>query len=190
MEEEKVHNLIVFGAYANYHVHFQRIYISQCAMRPRSSSSKVASETPGRFILVRIYLTMCNEPRVDFWVYDTWAREYFWWQGHEAIRHYMCEPTLPFDYNIVQGGRANPYVQALIKRGIWYNPARMVLRGCKVHDVGVDDSSLKKFTMKEGDLTDQIWEADQDHAELQVVRFVKNVSISLSCVLTLRISCY
>jgi len=177
MEEEKVHNLVVFGAYANYHARFQRVYISQCAMRPRASSPKAGGEAPGRFILVRIYLTMCNEPRVDFWVYDTLTGEYFWWQGHEAVRHYMCEPTLPFDYRIVQGGKANPYGQALIKRGIWYNPVRMVLRGCKVHDIGVDDPSLKKFTKTGGDPTDQLWEADQDLAGHQVVRFVKNVSI-------------
>ena len=84
--------------------------------------------------------------------------------------------SLAFDYRIVEGGKANPYVASLVKRGIWYNPARMVLRGCKVHDKGVEDPSLRKFNPVQGDETDQMWEADADESSRHVVTYVKKVS--------------
>ena len=62
MDHEKPHKLIVFGAYANYHRNFRVVYLARCALSPRPGSAADAQrhERAGRFILVRIFLTMCE----------------------------------------------------------------------------------------------------------------------------------
>ena len=184
LQEEKPHNLIVFGAYANYHHRFRRIYLARTALVPRTNSDPAKQgERPGRFILVRIFLTMCENPRIDFWVYDTVSMVYIWWKGHHIIRHYMSDPTISFDFGIVEGGSQSMYVASLVVRKIWYNPARMVLRGCKVADKSAHDTSLVTFTEAEGDATDKYWEADMDIAYTHTANFLDKVSDTIQPIL-------
>jgi hypothetical protein len=176
LEEEKPHNLIVFGAYANYHHRRRCVYLARCALVPRPGSDpEQYHEEPGRFILVRIFLTMCDNPRIDFWVYDRLSKVYIWWKGHELFRHYMSDPSIRFDFAIVEGGSQSMYVKSLVQRNIWYNPARMVLRGCKVADKAQYDPSLVMFTVAQGDKTDLLWEADLGLADMHAANFLGKV---------------
>jgi hypothetical protein len=185
MDHEKPHKLIVFGAYANYHRNFRVVYLARCALSPRPGSAADAQrhEKPGRFILVRIFLTMCDEPRLDFWVYDTETRTYIWWKSQQLIREYMSDLSITFDHAIVECGRDGAYVKSLVAAGIWYNYERMVLRGCKTWNVAKDCSSLITFNSEKGDPTDRLWEADASQASLSVSKFMSSVRINIRDIL-------
>ena len=82
-----------------------------------------------RYILVRILLTMCVEPRNDVIVFDrAGGGKYLLFQLHTSdIRFYSCDPTCKFNYDEVEEGyrRYIAFVQ------LEYSHKRGVQRVCK-----------------------------------------------------------
>ena len=160
VEREKLRGYVVLGMYLNTHENFLRGFVAQCRLLPLDH---VAHNT--RFgdnadmVLLRILMTMCSNPRIDWIILHESTGHIERWEGTELIRGYDCAPDLAYDMEAAEQ-RLKEYYK---EESLIYDPAKLIKRDVNPYRRKIDVEVLTdhfKFKAGEVDESDALWEHD------------------------------
>ena len=158
--EEKLRGYVVLGLFYAAHHRCRRVWVAQCPLLPKD---RVQHEKEfgkdAKFVLLRILLTMCDNPRTDFVVLNAATSHVEIWQGTSHIRHYECD--LDGTYN--SGHAEHLLREHYAQHNLIYDPARLVKRIVNpakhnLEIVGTHES----FKFDKTDDTDAMFEDDDE----------------------------
>ena len=148
--QEKIFGRVVLGLYVNTHKNFVKAFLARCVLK--------SNETGRNYILVRLWLTMCANPKVELILYDTVTKQCDLHPAQSEFREYWSNPNA--QYNFEESEMA--YVHFITSTNLMYDASRMILRCCKKPMKSCHDFRDEELFGENGDRDDAIWEAEDD----------------------------